>query len=766
MNDSQMTKFVFQLTGIEFPHDNDVLSGRGNSVNAHPGNQRYRSYVQMQKKHYSATPKGDKPVFAKLIVNTIRNLVPPGRFLIQDKTSELWSDIGDHRAWNKTRQALREKAYSPCDTNESTIPPPVDESPLANIMPTMPSASMMRLQSIFTRQLHMAALPLPSPMEQVQSDGFLAHNQYDPGPFFPYRSAPQIITPDSLNATHKYNTFVSPNDISWSTEIASPSNAPFLSENTVSNNDDKSMPDQNIPPKHDSIATPNDVPRSSEKPLPYNDQLFSENNISNNNDKSMSDDENATHQYDTITLSNGTPRSDEITIPNNALLFSGNADSNDGENLISTHLPKEHSTRLSDSLVTDFSLSSKDYNQLDPNDAEHDEFHIIADDVKQVTTNNHISEGKKSIIHDPCGEASPQHNTQLSASWVGGDVVQLPEEPVTQRSASYVGSDVAQLSEKPSTRPSASWTTDFLLSSKDIDQLDLSDAEHDYSHITADNMKKDNASDYISDGNSFMIDHCGKAFPLRNSFTRRGAEITIKDEMVPPMISEEVVGASEADLHLTISMEQSLEPFHNSNYRTKRSSILRNPKYSGPRASISSDENEYTSEGQDSIGFEPSQESVNSNDNREMKSLLRSLRLSEQRMSISTFGDYEDLSISNDNEDDSKFEADIEAVKRIRFSGINLISARSRRHSSLLSRRNSKSSNLGDLSDHSGRMSICENMSFVSGIFSMNEMELAEWQKEAAEWEKEAEMEDCQVLNENVKDVDRMTSKLSGVQYR
>ena len=35
---------------------------------------------------------------------------PPGRFLRQDPKSKLWSDIGEKKALDKTRQALREGA--------------------------------------------------------------------------------------------------------------------------------------------------------------------------------------------------------------------------------------------------------------------------------------------------------------------------------------------------------------------------------------------------------------------------------------------------------------------------------------------------------------------------------------------------------------------------------------------------------------------------------------------------------------------------------
>eukprot|EP00555_Chaetoceros_dichaeta_P006916 CAMPEP_0198255644 /NCGR_PEP_ID=MMETSP1447-20131203/5718_1 /TAXON_ID=420782 /ORGANISM="Chaetoceros dichaeta, Strain CCMP1751" /LENGTH=580 /DNA_ID=CAMNT_0043942057 /DNA_START=118 /DNA_END=1860 /DNA_ORIENTATION=- len=151
---------LLQTTGIEFPHDNDVLSGRGNFVNGHPGNKQFRDYVHKQRDHYTATPKGDKPLFAKLIVNTIRNLIPPGRFLIQDKNSKLWSDIGDRKAWDKTRQALREKALGITDTIESIIVPPADDSLLMTLgmeSSTIASSSAMKLRSILVRQMSVAA---------------------------------------------------------------------------------------------------------------------------------------------------------------------------------------------------------------------------------------------------------------------------------------------------------------------------------------------------------------------------------------------------------------------------------------------------------------------------------------------------------------------------------------------------------------------------------------------------------------------------------
>mmetsp|Transcript_16341 Transcript_16341/g.19365 ORF Transcript_16341/g.19365 Transcript_16341/m.19365 type:complete len:120 (-) Transcript_16341:639-998(-) len=92
------------------PHENDVLLGRGNFANAHPGNKQFRAYVDIQRPNYDASRKCDKPLFAKMIVATINNLVPPGRFLRQDNDTEAWIVVDDRKAYGKTRQALREKS--------------------------------------------------------------------------------------------------------------------------------------------------------------------------------------------------------------------------------------------------------------------------------------------------------------------------------------------------------------------------------------------------------------------------------------------------------------------------------------------------------------------------------------------------------------------------------------------------------------------------------------------------------------------------------
>lgn len=95
---------------IEVPNYNDVLSGRGGKINAHPGNLQFRRVVNQYKGIYiaSETKKIEKPLIAAQIVNIIRNMNPPGRFLEQVEDNECWVEIGDEKACKKAGQAVRE----------------------------------------------------------------------------------------------------------------------------------------------------------------------------------------------------------------------------------------------------------------------------------------------------------------------------------------------------------------------------------------------------------------------------------------------------------------------------------------------------------------------------------------------------------------------------------------------------------------------------------------------------------------------------------
>ena len=94
------------------PNKNDVLSGRGGRINAHPGNVQFRDLVKQYRGIYLSpeTKKLDKVKVATQLVDIVRNMDPPGRFLKEDENG--WVEIGDARARKNAGQAMREKDES------------------------------------------------------------------------------------------------------------------------------------------------------------------------------------------------------------------------------------------------------------------------------------------------------------------------------------------------------------------------------------------------------------------------------------------------------------------------------------------------------------------------------------------------------------------------------------------------------------------------------------------------------------------------------
>jgi len=95
-------------------HAHDVLFGRGNGVGKHIGNMHFHQLVVPSKKEYrKAKCRGDRRKVAFNIIKQIKNLDPPGRFLIPDGPHQvIWHEVRDHRAMMKTSQALREQVQS------------------------------------------------------------------------------------------------------------------------------------------------------------------------------------------------------------------------------------------------------------------------------------------------------------------------------------------------------------------------------------------------------------------------------------------------------------------------------------------------------------------------------------------------------------------------------------------------------------------------------------------------------------------------------
>ena len=100
------------LAQTRSPHPNDVLCGRGGGINSHPGNKAFRQWVRIEKESYNlAITKVEKTRISRKIVNKVRNLSPPGRFLMKDSSKpNFWVEIDDVKTMAKTSQALREGA--------------------------------------------------------------------------------------------------------------------------------------------------------------------------------------------------------------------------------------------------------------------------------------------------------------------------------------------------------------------------------------------------------------------------------------------------------------------------------------------------------------------------------------------------------------------------------------------------------------------------------------------------------------------------------
>lgn len=101
-----------KMEDIEQPHHHDVLCGRGVTTNRHPGNESFRSLVGLNKELYVSSTKRQKMSISRSIVEAVRSLDPPGRFLEKDPDTGLWADIGHKKAVEKTSQALRDGAAS------------------------------------------------------------------------------------------------------------------------------------------------------------------------------------------------------------------------------------------------------------------------------------------------------------------------------------------------------------------------------------------------------------------------------------------------------------------------------------------------------------------------------------------------------------------------------------------------------------------------------------------------------------------------------
>jgi hypothetical protein len=79
--------------------DNDVICGRGGAINSHPGNMRFREFINEFKFQYLRESKQTKPKVAMRVLELVKQSNPPGRFLF--KCPEGYLECSEDRAKEK-----------------------------------------------------------------------------------------------------------------------------------------------------------------------------------------------------------------------------------------------------------------------------------------------------------------------------------------------------------------------------------------------------------------------------------------------------------------------------------------------------------------------------------------------------------------------------------------------------------------------------------------------------------------------------------------
>lgn len=97
---------------MSIPLNHDVLCGRGSKCNTHPGNIVFRRMIALNREIYKSSTQHNREAVAKVIVESVKNATPPGRFLSRAEDGS-WCEIDDKKALHKTRQAFRDDLLKP-----------------------------------------------------------------------------------------------------------------------------------------------------------------------------------------------------------------------------------------------------------------------------------------------------------------------------------------------------------------------------------------------------------------------------------------------------------------------------------------------------------------------------------------------------------------------------------------------------------------------------------------------------------------------------
>jgi len=113
------------MNTIQQLNPNDVLCGRGSGPNDYSGNIKFRALVMNRRDEYLSTSnRASKAKIAREIVDYVRRMSPPGRFLEQMEGSgkaPLWRAVSEEKSLEKAKQALRQNRHrrGPGSGNES-----------------------------------------------------------------------------------------------------------------------------------------------------------------------------------------------------------------------------------------------------------------------------------------------------------------------------------------------------------------------------------------------------------------------------------------------------------------------------------------------------------------------------------------------------------------------------------------------------------------------------------------------------------------------
>ena len=98
-----------KTNGIRTAENEDILSGRGAGINAHPGNAFFRKLIQSNQQRYANADPAEK----KRIIKEIHKIaLSHGRFLKHDLENDAYIELTFEESRKKTAQALRENAPS------------------------------------------------------------------------------------------------------------------------------------------------------------------------------------------------------------------------------------------------------------------------------------------------------------------------------------------------------------------------------------------------------------------------------------------------------------------------------------------------------------------------------------------------------------------------------------------------------------------------------------------------------------------------------